>query len=82
MVIVNGKTIHFGDKRYEDFTTHRDEKRKQAYINRHKKNEDWTLNGIETAGFYSRWLLWEKSSIEDSIENLKNKFNIDILYIK
>ena len=30
------KLIHFGDKRYEDFTEHKDEKRRQSYLKRAK----------------------------------------------
>jgi hypothetical protein len=29
--------LSFGDNRYQDFTLHKDEKRKELYINRHKK---------------------------------------------
>ena len=40
--IMNGnKTISFGAVGYEDHTTHKDEKRRQNYINRHS-NEDWS----------------------------------------
>ena len=44
--IVNGKTISFGDAKYSDYTINKDPKRKENYINRHKKNEDW--NNVET----------------------------------
>ena len=40
-IITNtGKRVYFGATGYEDFTTHKDEERKQRYIARHKKNED------------------------------------------
>ena len=37
------KLIHFGDNRYEDFTQHKDEKRRQSYLKRAKgiKNKKW-----------------------------------------
>ena len=38
-IIDNKKTIHFGATSYEDFTTHKDEKRKQNYMTRHKKSQ-------------------------------------------
>ena len=39
--IIDGKkTIHFGAKGYSDFTIHKDEERKDRYINRHKKTEN------------------------------------------
>ena len=30
----NGKIIHFGDSRYEDFTQHKDKKRQENYCKR------------------------------------------------
>jgi len=40
--------LSFGDSRYQDFTIHKNEERKQRYINRHKNNEDHTRAGIAT----------------------------------
>ena len=38
--IINGKkTVSFGQAGASDFTIHRDEERKQRYIDRHRKNE-------------------------------------------
>lgn len=73
----DNKKIHFGDSRYQDFTAHKDERRKKAYLLRHKK-EDWERSGIDKAGFWSRWLLWNKSSIVESAKNIANKFNIKV----
>ena len=57
--IIDGKkTIHFGAKGYSDFTIHKDEERKDRYINRHKKTENW--NDLKTAGFYAKNILWNK----------------------
>ena len=74
-IITNdNKKIYFGQASSSDFTLHKDEARKQRYINRHKKNENW--NNKEIAGFWSRWLLWEKQTIKESYDNIKKKFNI------
>jgi len=61
-----------------DFTQHKDEERKQRYINRHKKNESkfWNKSGIDTSSFWARFLLWEKPTINESYEYIKKKFNI------
>lgn len=77
---VNNKNIHFGAASYSDFTKHKDEERKERYINRHKKNEDWTKSGIDTAGFYSRYVLWNKPSIKQSIDDLNKKYK-DIKFV-
>ena len=68
------KTISFGAKGYSDFTIHKDEERKQRYIDRHKKNERWGAKDYDTAGFWSRWATWEKPTLKASIDNINNKF--------
>ena len=74
MAKVNNKTVHFGATGYEDFTTSKDEKRKASYLARHKTSEDWTLAGVDTAGFWARWLLWNKPSITASIRDINQRF--------
>ena len=71
--IVNGtKTIPFGAKGYEDFTIHKNEARKERYISRHQKREDW--GDPMTAGFYSRWVLWNKKTLQTSIDDMNERF--------
>lgn len=78
-IIDNKKTISFGAKGYSDYTIHKDDERRQRYINRHKKNEDWT--DYKTAGFYAKNILWNKPSIGESIKDLNKKYkNIKFLY--
>ena len=72
------KIIHFGATGYEDYTTHKDPKRKQRYIARHKSREDWTKSGINTAGFWAYHLLWNKPSLVESIKDTEKRFNIRI----
>jgi hypothetical protein len=66
------ESIDFGAKNMSDFTIHKDEKRKQRYIKRHQKNEDW--NNPFTAGALSRWVLWEKPDLKESWNFYKKKF--------
>jgi hypothetical protein len=76
---VNDKNVYFGAVGYSDYIlSGGDDKKKQAYIARHKENEKWGITGIETPGFYARWVLWEKPTIQQSIDNLNKKYN----YIK
>ena len=71
--VVNGtKTIPFGQKGYEDFTIHKNETRKQNYISRHKAREDWT-NPL-TPGFYSYYVLWNKPTLRESIDDMNRRF--------
>ena len=74
-IITNsGRKIYFGAAGMSDFTKHKDEARKQRYINRHKKNENWGKSGIDTACFWSRWLLWNKPTIKESYDDIKRRF--------
>ena len=68
------RIINFGDKNYEDYTMHHDETRKKSYILRHSKNENWS--DPLTAGFWSRWLLWNEPTIRDSMRFISDKFGI------
>lgn len=71
-------TVHFGADGYSDYPEHQDDNRKRNYISRHRKNEDWTRSGLETAGFWSRWLLWNKPSLSESIKDIERRFNVSI----
>lgn len=71
-----GKTVHFGASGYEDFTDHKDPKRKELYLSRHAKRENWAQHGMETAGFWARWLLWNKLTIEESKRDITRRFDI------
>ena len=76
MVEIDGKTVHFGASGYEDYTMHGDDKRKDSYIARHSSREDW--NDPHTGGFWSRWLLWNKPTIEESIEDIERHYTLNI----
>lgn len=84
MVTIDNKTIHFGSKGMKDFTIYSKEnkeeaeKRKKLYINRHKKRENWNKSGIKTAGYWSKNLLWSKSTLRESIKALEKRDNIKI----
>jgi hypothetical protein len=49
------------------------------YENRHKKRENWKKSGIKTAGFWSKWILWNKPSLNRSIKDTEERFNIKII---
>jgi hypothetical protein len=73
------KKIYFGASGYEDYTTHKSNIRKNRYILRHQNNEDWTPTGMNTAGWWSRWILWNKPSLMEAIKFIEKNFNIIIL---
>ena len=74
-IITNtGSKVYFGAKGYSDYTIHKDKERKQRYIERHKSKENWTKSGVNTAGFWSRWLLWNKPTIQESYKDIQHRF--------
>ena len=73
------KTVHFGAKGYKDYTLFSPlerEERKKAYISRHKSREDWTASGIDTAGFWSKHVLWNKPTVKASLAETVRAFNL------
>lgn len=72
----HNKKVNFGAVGYQDYTMHHDENRKKNYISRHERNENW--KDWHTAGFWSRWLLWNEPSIEKSIEIIEAKFPVKV----
>ena len=71
-IVDDKKVIRFGQAGASDFTQHKNEDRKNNYIQRHRKNEQW--NNPLTAGFYSRWITWEKPTLKEAVSNVNRKF--------
>ena len=68
------KTVHFGSRGSDDFTTTGDEDKKKAYLARHKPREDWS--NPMTAGALSRWILWNKPTIQESFLDYVKRFKL------
>ena len=68
------KTTHFGAKGMSDFTIHKDKERKERYLDRHRKRENW--DSFMTAGSLSRYLLWNKPTLKASIADYKKRFKL------
>ena len=79
VVVMEGMQHHFGSKQYENYTDHGNDKQKESYIARHKAHDDWTKPGIHTAGFWSRWLLWNQRSLVKSARDIEKRFGVRIL---
>jgi hypothetical protein len=94
IVLPSGKNIDFGQAGAEDFTMHKDVERWRRYITRHggdinenqrpnnqpltSSKEDWSINGIDTKGFWSRWYSWSHPDVDRSIQEVEKRFNIKI----
>lgn len=74
------KTTHFGAAGYGDYTlywkrspTLAREKRRQ-YIARHGATEDWS--DPTTAATLSRFVLWEKPTVDQAVTAYKRRFSL------
>ena len=67
-------TTSFGAVGYQDFTQHKDEERKQLYLARHKKNENW--QDYKSGGSLARHILWNKPSVSASYNDYLKKFGL------
>ena len=68
------KTTHFGARGMSDYTKHGDKERMERYNKRHKKNEHW--NRPMTAGSLSKYILWNKPSLQGSFNDYKRRFGL------
>ena len=72
IITSNNKKVYFGSAGMSDYTIHKDNERKLRYIKRHSgMNENW--DDFNTAGAWSRFLLWEEPNIKDAYKKIKNK---------
>ena len=68
------KTVSFGAKGMDDYTKTNDKAQRERYLNRHRKNENWSKP--DSAGALSRWILWgESTSLMKNISDYKSKVN-------
>lgn len=70
--------VHFGDSRYSDYTRHKDPARMRNYVRRHQAQESWALSAINTAGFWSRWVLWNLPSLRGSVRDTARRFGVRV----
>ncbi|EKX42828.1 hypothetical protein GUITHDRAFT_73602 [Guillardia theta CCMP2712] len=68
------KTIQFGASGYEDYTDHKNDERKERYLQRHRSSEDW--NNPATPGAAARYVLWSAKSVSQGFQNYLNNFNL------
>ena len=70
------KTTQFGLKnpKIGTYIDHKNEKLKENYLKRHKKNENW--NNFMSAGSLSRYILWNKKTYQQSLDDYKKIFKL------
>ena len=69
IITKTGKQVYFGASGYQDYTQHKDDDRRDAYIRRHEKRENW--ENPDTAGYWAKRYLWSYKTKEEAYENIK-----------
>ncbi len=70
------KTSQFGDNRYEDYTIHKDKKRRDKYRNRHKGNLQ--KGTYMSPSYLSYYILWgDSTSRNTNIKQYKKMFKLN-----
>jgi hypothetical protein len=70
----DGTHTDFGAVGYEDFTQHKDAKRREMYRQRHKNDN---LQDYKSAGALSWYILWGSStSLQTNLAAYKKRFNL------
>ena len=76
VTFANGKTIHFGASNGKTYIDHGDKKKREAYLARHKVNENWT--NPYSAGALARFLLWgDSTSLDANHSAFMRKFGVN-----
>jgi hypothetical protein len=71
----NGKVVHFGQANGKTYIDHGDKVKRENYLLRHKKRENW--NDPFSAGSLSRYLLWgDTTDLETNHQAFMKKFPI------
>lgn len=72
-IITNeNKRVYFGAAGYEHYTEgHLDVKRRDQYLQRHQKNENW--NNPNSAGYWSAKLLWSYPTFKEAYANIRKE---------
>lgn len=69
----DGTVTHFGHDAYENYTIHKNDKRRLNYIRRHQNDN---LDDPKSAGALSMFILWNKKTLTDSIKDYIKRFDL------
>ena len=97
-VLPSGKVVRFGLRGFSDYTLHKDPQRMKRYVMRHggilprgtkdmlrvrrSSKENWSRQGVETAGFWSRWLLWSSPSLNKAAQHTSRVAGVPVVLLK
>lgn len=65
--------VHFGAEGMEDYIIHKDDERKRLYLARTKHQD---VSYAASPATLSRFILWNKPTMKESVEDYKKKFGV------
>lgn len=72
-VFSNGKSVHFGLRGSNTYLDNGDKTKRENYLNRHKKNENW--NDPYSAGALSAFITWgNTTNLQSNIKEFNRRF--------
>ena len=71
MAMFPNKTVHFGYKHGSAYVDHKSDSKRNAWKKRHGARG--TLNNLETASGLANHVLWNKTSVSASIQDMNSK---------
>jgi hypothetical protein len=68
---------NFASKGAETFIDHKDEKKKKAWIARHKNDKNY--NDMHSAIYHSKNLLWNKATLTEAIKDYEKRHKVTLI---
>ncbi len=72
-----GHSHHFGSAVGKTFIDHQDNKKKQAWIARHKNDKGW--DNKHSGIYHSRKLLWTEPTLKEAIKKYEREHDVKIV---
>ena len=72
----DGSIVDFGYKGMEDYTIHKDKARKERFLSRFARLIEREKNNPKSPITLATLILWNKPTIQASIRDYKNRFNL------
>lgn len=74
---MGGMEHHFGSKVGKTFIDHKDDKKKQAWMARHRNDKNF--NDMHSSIYHSKNLLWNKPSLTEAIKYYEKKHQVTLI---
>ena len=74
---MSGMLHHFGSDVGKTYIDHKDERKKKAWIARHKNDKNY--NDMHSGIYHSKNLLWNKPTLTEAIKDYEKKHQVTLI---